>query len=90
MILIINFILVCIGLVFCTFLALSRRYSTKTKSCVTQLALWVALWMCLLFGSSMDGFEPNQLTTAARTIALIINIWYFKNTLINAKKERWL
>ena len=46
-----------VGLIICTYALLSRRVCTATRISVFNFALFVAIYLLLVFADSM-GFEP--------------------------------
>ena len=62
-----------IGLVICTYALLSNRVCTATRISVFNFALFVVIYVLLVFADSM-GFEPVVLTVIVRCLMLIITI----------------
>ena len=62
-----------VGLVICTYALLSHRVHTATRISVFNFALFVAIYVLLVFADSM-GFEPVVLTVIVRCLILIITI----------------
>ena len=62
-----------VGLVICTYALLSHRVHTATRISVFNFALFVAIYVLLVFADSM-GFEPVVWTVIGRCLILIITI----------------
>ena len=62
-----------IGLVICTYALLSHRVCTRKRINVFKFALFIAIYVLLVFADSM-GFEPVVLTVIVRWMILIVTI----------------
>lgn len=78
MIIVINYLLTLVGLFFCFYIMMSKRFNTSHIICASELNLWIALWLFLLL--AVD-FAPTPMTTMARFIALMLNIIGFKDVI---------
>ena len=61
------------GLVICPYALLSRRVCTETRISVFNFALFVAIYLLLVFADYMV-FEPVVLTVIVRCLMLIVTI----------------
>ena len=62
-----------VGLIICTYALLSHRVCTATRISVFNFALFVAIYVLLVFADSM-GFEPVVWTVIGRCMMLIVTI----------------
>ena len=62
-----------VGLIICTYALLSHRVCTATRISVFNFALFVVIYVLLVFADSM-GFEPVVLTVIVRCLILIVTI----------------
>ena len=62
-----------IGLVICTYALLSHRVCTTTRISVFNFALFIAIYVLLVF-ADFTGFEPVVWTVIGRCLILIITI----------------
>lgn len=87
----INAILAILGLIICTVFLLSDKFNTTLRETISQLGLWVAVWLFFLMTSLPDSqFHPSWASTIARSMVLALNVWHFKDLIITrCKKHKW-
>ena len=62
-----------VGLIICTYALLSRRVCTATRISVFNFALFVVIYVLLVF-ADFTGFEPVVWTVIGRCMMLIVTI----------------
>lgn len=70
----INYLLPFIGMSLCVYVLFTKRICTNSKTKITRICLWIAVWLCLLWAGVFGGFIPVAFTTVARSLALAINL----------------